>query len=110
MPRTESPDAIIIHGYHYWIFQLQTSLYVAARLIFPKYNFDHVTSYPPAKAAVASRESLCVRGVLTSFFLSGCQNLDYKSQVAPTQPTLSIKIPGEVLKCIKTIQGFVNRG
>lgn len=74
------------------------------RLIFTKSNFDHVIPYPSAKATVAKGQSLFVRGV-TLFFLSGCQNLDSKS---PTQPTLSIKMPGEVLQFTKTIQGFVS--
>lgn len=34
----------------------------------PKYNFDHVTSYPPAKTAVASRESLFVTGATYLIF------------------------------------------
>lgn len=43
------------------------SSYAAARLIFTKYNFDHVTSYLPAKAAVANRESLLAKGLYLIF-------------------------------------------
>lgn len=57
------------------------------------------------------KEKVCLsEESLTSFFLSGCQNLDFKSHVSPRQPTHSIKIPEEVLKFMKTIQGFVNHG